>query len=319
MVCTWDPEWNEFAKTMGQPPSLPEDLKQVGPLFNDMLISLAERLPPPTVNVSSEDVQITGGGPDVRTYSPVDGIKLGARILFCHGGGWFCGNLKTEDRTCRMVCGILGASVVSVDYRCDWDVSLEDQVVDCYAAFEWMAGRTRTEHDKVVIWGGSAGGALAAAVVYRAIEAGKDHHIAGLCSMNGLHLHPDATPEKYKALNTSYVDNAGPLPFVSGNDTLALYQYRAIEPPNTDISIFPAAGGPGAVTGFPPTYIITSDNDASRDDGTVFEAVLKDAGVKVKRDNIKGLAHYFWIFDLPKANADFWSKLCDGIAWTLSQ
>ena len=260
-------------------------------------------------------------GPKVRVYRPGGHDGPLPLILFCHGGGWFAGNLNTEDRTCRMVCSMLPAWVVSVDYRCDFDVPLVDQVDDCYAAFEWAVSRA-TAHgadpSKIVVWGGSAGGALAIAVVYRLVQSGKRNQVAGLCCMNTLSLHPDATPEKYKRLMTSYIDNAGFLPLVSGHDTLGLYSQREIEPPNTDINLFPAAGGPEAVRGFPPTYIITSDNDASRDDGTVLEAMLKDAKVKVKRDNIKGLAHYFWVFNLPKANADFWSKLCGGIIWTLS-
>ena len=241
-------------------------------------------------------------------------------IIFAHGGGWFAGNLETEDRTCRIICSNVPAWVISVDYRCNFDVPLKDMVDDLYSAFEWARGRAAAhgaDPEKIVLWGGSAAATIAAAVIYRLIQEGKGSQVAGFVSMNPLHLHPDATPPEYKHLMTSYKDNAGPLPFVSGHDTLELYKYRDIEPPNTDIAIFPAAGGADAVKGFPPTYIITSDNDASRDDGTVFEAALKDAGVKVKRDNIKGFAHYFWIFDMPKANADFWDKLSGGIRWTL--
>lgn len=261
-------------------------------------------------------------GPMVRVYKPTGHEGPLPLVLFIHGGGWFAGNLDTEDRTCRMVCSMLPAWIVSVDYRCDVDVPLEYEVDDCYAAFEWAVSRAAAhgaDPNKIVVWGGSAGGVLATAIVYRLVRAGKGDQVAGLCCMNPLQLHPDATPEKYRHLNTSYVDNAGFLPFVSGHDTLQLYKMRDIEPPHTDIKIFPAAGGPEAVCGFPPTYIITSDNDASRDDGTIFEAVLRDAGTKVKRDNIKGLAHYFWVFDLPKANADFWTKLSEGIRWTFSQ
>lgn len=259
----------------------------------------------------------------MRVYKPiVDADKPLPMVLFIHGGGWFAGNLETEDRTARMVCSGTPAWVISVDYRCNVDVPLEDEIEDCYLAFEWARSRAEAhgaDPEKMVIWGGSAGGALAAAVAYRLVREGKGDHIAGLVSMNGLHCHPDATPAEYRHLMTSYVDNAGPLPLVSGDDTIGLYKYRQIEPPNTDIKIFPAAGGASAVKGFPPTYIITSDNDASRDDGTVFAAALKDAGVKVKLDNIKGFAHYFWTFPLAKANADFWEKLCSGIWWTLEQ
>ena len=261
-------------------------------------------------------------GPMIRAYEPDAHAEPLPLVLFIHGGGWFAGNLDTEDRTCRMICNMLPASVISVGYRCDIDVPLEHEIEDCYTAFEWARSHAPdygADPDRIVVVGGSAGAALAAAVVHRLVQSGKGGEVAGLCSMNGLHLHPDAVPREYKHRSTSYVDNAGFLPFVSGHDTLQLYAERGIDTSQLDITIFPAAGGPDAVRGFPPTYIITSDNDASRDDGTVFEAVLRDAGVIVKRDNVKGLAHYFWVFNLPKANADFWSSICRGISWTLGQ
>ena len=51
----------------------------------------------------------------------------------------------------------------------------------------------------------------------------------------------------------------------------------------------------------------------------MFEAVLQDAGVRVKRDNFAGFAHYFWSFPLPKANAKLWQTLADGIKRTLEE
>ena len=219
-----------------------------------------------------------------------------------------------------MACHGVQAVIVSVDYQCGYNVPLEVEVDDCYKAYIWAhdhAAEYGADSSRCLLWGGSAAGALAIAVVHRLVKAGTGDEIAGLVHMNGLTCHPDATPEGYRHLNTSYGDNGGPLPFVSGNDTLGLYAHRDLEPPNTDFNLFPAAGGPAHLKGFPPTYIITSDNDASRDDGTVLEAVLKDAGVRVRRDNIMGFAHYFWTFDVPQANANFWSKLCSGMKWTL--
>lgn len=232
----------------------------------------------------------------------------------------FAGNLETEDRTCALVCGSVPAWVVSVEYACNFDVPLEKQVDDCYKAFVWARSRAEShgvDPNKMIIWGGSAGGVLAIATVARLIREGKGDQIAGLVSMCGLALHPEATPKEYKHLMTSYVDNAGPLPFVSGQDTLDLYKQRDIEPPNTDVNIFPVAGGAEHLRGFPPTYLITADNDASRDDGTVLEAILKDAGVRVKADRFAGLAHYFWVFPLPKVNQKFWQSLAEGFRWCL--
>ena len=261
------------------------------------------------------------GGPKVRVYKPTTSAPQSLPlVLFIHGGGWFAGNLETEDRTCRMLCGLADSLVVSVEYRCGFDVPLETEVQDCVKAFSWareQAAELRADPKKLVVLGGSAGGALAVSAVYQLIKAGKGDQIAGLVCMNGLSVLPEATPPGYKHLMKSYEENDGPLPFVSGKDTFGVYEHRKITADNINTDIFPTAGGPQAMRGFPATYIVTSDNDASRDDGTVLEAVLKDAGVRVKRDNFVGLAHYFWTFPLPKANERFWESLIGGIRWTL--
>lgn len=220
-----------------------------------------------------------------------------------------------------MISSLSGAVVVSVDYRCGVDVALETEVEDCLLGFHWAyehATELGADAQKAVVLGGSAGGALATAVAYGIVKAGKRDRIAGLVTMNGTALHPDATPEKYKHLMRSYVENAGPLPFVSGDDTMGLYKHWKITPSNININVHPAAFGPESVQGFPPTFFITSDNDASRDDSTVLEAMLKDVGVPTKRENFVGFAHYFWTFPLPKVNERFWKCLIDGIGWTLS-
>ena len=51
MVAGWDPEWLEFEKTMGEAPSLPEDMKAKKAMVNSLLMLSQERLPPPPDNV----------------------------------------------------------------------------------------------------------------------------------------------------------------------------------------------------------------------------------------------------------------------------
>ena len=191
---------------------------------------------------------------------------------------------------------------------------------DLHAAFNWAHGRA-AEHGadpgKIILWGGSAGGCLVVALAYRLVKEGRGGEVKGLVTMNGSALHPDATPPEYKELNTSFVENDGPLPFVSGRDALGVFEERRLVPPNVDIALFPAAGGAAAVKGFPATYLISSGNDAMRDDGAVLEAELRDAGVRVKREVVPGLGHYFWVFDLPRANERFWESVVGGMKWTL--
>lgn len=257
----------------------------------------------------------------MRVYKPTEALgNAPPLVYFIHGGGWFEGTLDTEDRTCRMISSLAEAVIVSVDYRCGVEVALETEVDDCVTGFHWaydQAAKLGADANKIVVVGGSAGGALAVATVYAVVKAGKDK-VSGLLTMNGTIGHPDAVPERYEPLMRSYKENAGPLPFVSGDDTMLLYKHWNVTPSNINVDVFPATGGPKKLKKFPPTFIITSDNDASRDDGTVLEAILRDAGVRVKRENFVGFAHYFWTFPLPRVNERFWNCLIDGLKWTTS-
>lgn len=47
MVAEWDSEWVEFEKTMGEAPSLPEDMKAKQAMVNGLFMMSTERLPPP--------------------------------------------------------------------------------------------------------------------------------------------------------------------------------------------------------------------------------------------------------------------------------
>ena len=119
------------------------------------------------------DMEVSGG-PKIRLYLPgsIEATHL-PMILFAHGGGWFAGDLETEDRTCRIVCAGVPAVVASVEYRCDFHVPLGDMVDDLHSAFGWArenAACYGADPDKIVVWGGSGGGTLATALVDRLVK-----------------------------------------------------------------------------------------------------------------------------------------------------
>ena len=170
-----------------------------------------------------------------------------------------------------------------------------------------------------MIWGGSAGGALAISVAYKLVSSGQRSRIHGVISMAGMSLYPDACPPEYKHLHTATVENGGPVPIVSWKDCLLVYEATGCLPPYHDASWFPQAIGSEAFRDFPPTYIINTDLECLRDDGTVLEAELNDAGCKVKRDVMEGFPHYFWCFPIEKGGRAFRQKLVDGIKWVLER
>jgi len=102
----------------------------------------------PVASISNQTIQ----GPDgnkipIRIYHPADAKprKKGLPILvFCHGGGFFAGDLNAYDDLCRNLGHLSAYIVISVDYRyvshllpwgnCDPDASItvHDDIADCW-------------------------------------------------------------------------------------------------------------------------------------------------------------------------------------------
>lgn len=93
-------------------------------------------------------------------------------VLFLHGGGWRLGSRTTfcptwEDWSpspfARLVAA--GMAVVSVDYRLSGEAPFPAQLDDVTAALRWIRDRAAdlgVDGDRIVVWGESAGGHLAA-------------------------------------------------------------------------------------------------------------------------------------------------------------
>lgn len=68
---------------------------------------------------------------------------------------------------------------------------------------------------------------------------------------------------------------------------------------------------------YPAVYIATCEKDVLRDDGVVLENMLKDLGVKVKRDHYMGFPHYFFIFPSIRTSRVFLENLIKGVKFVL--
>jgi len=97
-------------------------------------------------------------------YLPDDGDRPFPVILYIHGGGFMAGDKRQYVQSALK--GLKrGYAVVSINYRLSGESIWPAQIHDCKAAVRWIkanAGEYKLNPNKIVAWGGSAGGHLSA-------------------------------------------------------------------------------------------------------------------------------------------------------------
>ena len=97
-------------------------------------------------------------------------------ILFFHGGGWANGDVDYYSDSCVRTAVRLARRVVSVEYRRSPEYQFPQAVLDCYeVARQLFAGTLLPDvcQERIVLFGDSAGGNLAAAVSLMARDKGE--------------------------------------------------------------------------------------------------------------------------------------------------
>lgn len=77
----------------------------------------------------------------------------------------------------------------------------------------------------------------------------------------------------------------------------------------------------GGQKGLPPHYFQICGMDPLRDEGLIYELILREEGVKTKVDVYQGLPHGFWSFLPPTISASktFVQEMVEGIKWLVEQ
>ena len=105
-------------------------------------------------------------------YLPERGAKPAPAIVYLHGGGWLVGTRRRFGRAFKdwsptplQRLAAAGFAVPPVDYRLSGEALFPAQIDDVKAAVRWLrthADELTVDVDRVVAWGESAGGHLAA-------------------------------------------------------------------------------------------------------------------------------------------------------------
>ena len=84
-------------------------------------------------------------------------------VLWIHGGAWRKGSKDRPGRALKAAG--LNCAIVSINYRLTSEKSWPVQIHDCKAALRWVKANAKKYHldaERIVVWGGSAGGHLVA-------------------------------------------------------------------------------------------------------------------------------------------------------------
>jgi acetyl esterase len=285
---------DELASLGGKPiETLTPDEARKQPTPTDAVMSLLKKRGKDTTptalvpGVSSVDREIPGAAGNIpaRIYTP-QGAGPFPVVVYFHGGGWVIADKQVYDGGARGLSKEAQAIVVSVDYRRAPEAKFPAAWDDALAAYKWVAANAASingDPRQLALAGESAGGNLAVATAVAARDAGVQQ------PMHVLAVYPVAQTGNMET--ASYKDSAMAKPL--NKAMIGWFVDKLLAKP--DDKADPRLDLVNAkLNGLPPVTIINAQIDPLREDGTLLEAALKRAGVKVQRKVYAGTAHEFF-------------------------
>lgn len=239
------------------------------------------------LDISERFVPGPAGAPDVRVlvYRPKSAEDRLPILMHIHGGA-FClfhpesfaameANWAIDNR----------CVVVSVDYRLAPEHPFPAAPEDCYAVLEWIAANADAlggDADRLVVTGGSAGGALTAALTLMTRDRGgpRIDYQALLIPVTDDRLR---TPSMRQAVGAPGFDAAGA-------EGMWLH-YLGEDQDRSQTSPYAAPARAESLHGLPPAFIQTNGLDPLRDEGIEYALRLLADGVQVELYNCPGAYH----------------------------
>lgn len=199
----------------------------------------------------------------IRVYEP-GGQPAAATFVYFHGGGFVAGDLDTHDAACRRLTNGATVRVVAVDYRLAPEWTYPAAIFDAVDVTSWAAEQYPGQ--PLLVAGDSAGGNLAASVVYRCLEAGGPRISGQVLIYPSLDLADQLTVSD------------GPELVLTLDDIDVFREYYLPdrhEWASPDVSPLRTAD----VAGTPPTLIATAGHDLLRGQSEAYAERLVGAGV----------------------------------------
>lgn len=266
---------------------------------------------PAVAKVEALTVAGAEGPLEARLYRP-ETQALPPLVVYFHGGGFVVGSFATHDRNARRIANAAGALVVSVNYRLAPEHPFPAGADDAYAAVVELAGRAAelgADPDRVFIAGDSAGATLAIAAALSARD-GRGPEVAGVIAFYPVtDMTAIGAGVSYEAFGDGSVG-------LSEADMVWFRNLYAPDPADwNDPRCSPLTTELSDLAEFPPTLVITAAYDVLAEDGALFAARLKSAGVATTYLHVEGVNHgYIGAPNPPPATLATYEAVADWMA-----
>jgi acetyl esterase len=243
-----------------------------------------------------EDLLIPGGV-STTIYRPTDITGDLPVVLYVHGAGWVFGGVHTHDRLVRQLTAKAEAATVFVSYSLSPEARYPVALEEIYAALEWVAAHGSAhglDSSRIAVAGDSVGGNMTAATTLLAKQRGGP-------AIAGQLLYYPATDANF--------DTASYQQFAAGywlrRDGMQWFwnQYTTDTAQRAEITASPLRASRDDLTGLPPALVITAEDDVLRDEGELYAAHLRAAGVPVAAVRYQGTIHDFVMLHALKDSA----------------
>ncbi|AYF99286.1 alpha/beta hydrolase fold domain-containing protein [Protaetiibacter intestinalis] len=225
--------------------------------------------------VTSVDHTIRGYNGDeivVSVISREDHQEARGGVLGIHGGGMVMCNRFASAYPLIDWAMELDIVSVTVEYRLAPEHPYPYGVEDCYAALEWMhanATELRIDPEKLVVFGGSGGGGLAAGTTLLARDRKGP-------KLRGQLLQCPMIDDRNETLSAHQFDNVGVWDRTS--NITAWDAILAGSRGQEDVSMYAAPARSKDLSGLPPTFIDVGGAEVFRDEAIAYATGILNAG-----------------------------------------
>ncbi|CAG7984190.1 unnamed protein product [Penicillium salamii] len=231
---------------------------------------------------------------ELRIVKPPNPQPNSPLVVLIYGGGFFTGLNIQLLPWAKATAALYNATVVLPSYRLAPEYKFPTSHHDIWDTVQWLAANASSlgadPSQGFVIGGSSAGANLAAVTAHRALRENLSPPLTGVLANIPPLLDEHIVPDKYKHLFLSREQN-GNGPVCNSKDLEVwmswwLPDFRSVDysPVNSDVPL----------AGLPPHVVMVDGMDTLRDDGLIYEKMLRDNGVATRLVAWPGMPHGHW-------------------------